>query len=88
MLWMGWPPMDEERERTCQLNNTQQSNRSQERGRKMVVATVMTAMTTMTTTTTLRSKRCHRQRGQQVLTFVPGSNDNAAGDNNLHIDRG
>jgi hypothetical protein len=53
----------------------------------MVVATVMTMMTMMTTTTTHWSKRCHRQRGQQVLTFVPGSNNNAAGNNNLHIDR-
>ncbi len=52
----------------------------------MVVAIVMTAMTTMTTTTTLRSKRCRRRRGQQALMFVAGCNDNAAGDNNLHVD--
>ncbi len=79
------PPMDEERERTQQRNNTQQSNRSWERGGR-VVATVMMAITTMTTTMTLKSERCHRCRGQQALTFVASRNDNAAGNNNLHVD--
>jgi hypothetical protein len=77
--------LDEERETTRQPNNTQQSNRSWEGG-KTVVATVMMVMITMTTTTWLWSKRCHRWRGQQALTFVAGCNNNAAGDNNLHID--
>jgi hypothetical protein len=48
--------------------------------------TVMTAMTMMMTTTMLRSKGYHRWRGQQALTFVASRNNNAAGDNNLHID--
>jgi hypothetical protein len=52
----------------------------------MVVATVMTAMTMMTTTTTLRSKRCRRQKGRQALMFIANRNDNAAGNNDLHVD--
>ncbi len=43
------PPPDEEGETTWQWNYTQQSNRSWERGGKMVVETVMMVMTTMTT---------------------------------------
>ncbi len=52
----------------------------------MMVATVMMVMTTMMTTMTLRSKRCRRQRGQQALIFVAGRNNNAAGNNDLHVD--
>ncbi len=78
MGWVGWPPPDEEGEMTRQQNNTQQSNRSWERGGKTVVATVLTAMATMTTMTMLGSKRCRRQRGGQALTFIAGRNNNAA----------
>ncbi len=78
--------MDKEEERTRQRNNIQQLNRSWKRGGKMVVATVMAVITTMMTTMTLRSERCHRGRGQQALMFVASHNDNAAGNNNLHID--
>jgi hypothetical protein len=35
---------------------------------------------------TVRSKHCRRWRGRQELMLIAGRNDNAAGDNNLHID--